>query len=496
MSESAPASRSEPKLAGWAARAFTLDTRSLALYRIGLVLLLVTDCLLRSRDVWLMLGADGIMPPALVRGYLGHPSQWSLAFLNDATWWSWCVLALEGLAGGMLAIGFHTRMATVLGWVAVVSLIRRTAPANNAGDLWLACQVLWAGFLPLGSRWSLAASRSGSLGSPSALGPPAAVCSIASAAVVLQLAAVYLGAGIAKCNDTWYSGEALPRALSIHDHGTPLGMMVGSIPWLATPLQRAIQIAELGLPLLLLALPTARVRLGLIGLAIGFHIGIWLLLSVGLFAAVGIVAWLPLIPSVAWPARSAVGPPRTIGLGRRSTVLCGLAGCLAILAFLFQSLAGVTGPLPQPLATGVNLAFLPQAWRMFGTVRDQEQWVSCRMTLVDGRVIDPLREGRPAPPGPPAGGFASLPNHRWHRFLWRLPEPDARSFGPAAAAAIARDWNACHQPTEQAVELEIWCGSVQLSHGDGTVRDALIASWPIRSARGTGNLDRFLQTSP
>ena len=58
----------------------------------------------------------------------------------------------------------------------------------------------------------------------------------------------------------------------------------------------------------------------------------------------------------------------------------------------------LTGPLPQPLATGVNLAFLPQAWRMFGTVRDQEQWVSCRMTLVDGRVIDPLREGRPAPP--------------------------------------------------------------------------------------------------
>ena len=34
--------------------AFTLDTRSLALYRIGLGLLLVTDCLLRSRDMRLM----------------------------------------------------------------------------------------------------------------------------------------------------------------------------------------------------------------------------------------------------------------------------------------------------------------------------------------------------------------------------------------------------------------------------------------------------------
>ena len=76
MPEPQPACRCEPPLASWAAAVWTLDTRSLAVYRIGLGLLLLADCLLRSRDFQLMLGADGILQPHLVRGYLGHPSQW------------------------------------------------------------------------------------------------------------------------------------------------------------------------------------------------------------------------------------------------------------------------------------------------------------------------------------------------------------------------------------------------------------------------------------
>jgi hypothetical protein len=495
MPSSPPLNQLPQSLVGWAMSVFAIDTRSLAAYRIGLGAVLLADCLLRSRDFQMMLAPDGILPPAAVRAYLGHPSHWSLALLHDAAWWNGGVLALEGTAGILLAVGLHTRLATLLGWVAVVSLIRRTVLANNAGDLWLACQLLWALFLPLGSRWSLDCRRSpDAAGDPSASRPPTVVVSIASVAIVLQLAAVYLGAGLAKCNNAWFAGEALPRAISVHDHGTPLGMLVGSLPWLSAPLQRAIPVAELALPLLLLAVPTARVRFGLVLLALGFHTGIWLLMNVGLFAAVGIVAWLPLIPGSAWPAATAAGAPRRLGLPRGPSMMCGIAGCLAVIAFLFQSVAGETAPLPGPLAQATNLVFLPQAWRMFGTVRDQEQWVACRATLADGRLVDPLRAGQRATSGPPAGGFASLPNHRWHRFLWRLPELEARVFGPAAAAAIARDWNARHPPAEQAVKLEIWCGSTQMPDETGTVREALIAAWPPRSTVGVGNLDRFLES--
>ena len=476
------------KLAPWAERAFTLDTRSLALYRIGLGGLLIADCLLRSRDFALMVSPDGIFPPATVRTYLGGPTHWSLSLLHDSAWWNGCVLALEGVAGAMLAVGLQTRLATILGWVAVVSVIRRTVLANNAGDIWLACQLFWAMFLPLGSRWSLDGWRQTQRGSR-----PTAIFSIASAALVLQLAAVYLGAGIAKCNSTWLTGEPLVHAVSVHDHGTPFGMVIIRLPGLAAPLQRAILCSEIALPIVLVVLPAARIRTVLILLAVLFHSGIWFMMSLGLFAAIGIVAWLPLLPSIPWPPATAHEPRRVIGLSHGATWGCGLAGCLAGVTFILQSVAGPVGPLPQPLAAAVNLGFLSQEWRMFGSVRGQEQWVSCRATLADGRLIDPLRGGRPAEPGLPSGGFTSLPNHRWHRFLWRLPAQDSRDFAAPAAAALARHWNAHHDPLSRIVNLEIRCGTAEASGGDGTVRDRLLAAWPPRSASGAGSLDRFLE---
>ncbi|MFM1903325.1 MAG: hypothetical protein RLZZ440_1225, partial [Planctomycetota bacterium] len=361
---------------------------------------------------------------------------------------------------------------------------------NNSGDIWLACQLLWASFLPLAARWSLDGRRAG--GGP----PPAAVLSAGSVAIVLQLVAVYLGAGMSKCNATWLEGSGMIRALSIHDHGTPLGMAIASLPWLAPPLQRAVPIAEIALPLVALAVPAARLRLAIVVVAIAFHMGIGLLMRVGLFAAVGVVAWLPLVPAAAWPPGSATSGPPVTRLGRPASLACWLLLAVAAAAFLIQSVAGLPDQLPRPLAIPINLAFLPQEWRMFGTVRDQEQWVSCRCITADGRAFDPLRGGRPAKAGPPAGGFASLPNHRWHRFLWRLPEPAARPFAATAAAAIARHWNANCGPADRCVAVEVWCGTAEVGAGDGTVRDALLAAWPPRSPAGRGSLDRFLQGRP
>ena len=54
MTAENPARRLGTLLARWCVAAFTLDTRSLAAYRIGLGLILVADCLLRTRDFSLM----------------------------------------------------------------------------------------------------------------------------------------------------------------------------------------------------------------------------------------------------------------------------------------------------------------------------------------------------------------------------------------------------------------------------------------------------------
>jgi hypothetical protein len=475
----------------WLARqSFTLDARSLAAFRIGLGLMLVADCLLRTRDFRLMFAADGIFPPEILRAFHATQAKWSLALLSDARGCGAAVLAAEGIAGLFLAIGFHTRAATVVAWAALLSVVRRTSPATNAGDLWLACQLFWSMFLPLGAVWSVDAARRGSRPDQAA---PAGACSIATAAVVLQLAAVYLGAGLSKCNTAWLSGTAMSHVLSIHDHGTSLGMMLGRIDWLARGLTWLIPIMEITAPLMLVLWPAARVRIALVIAFLLFHAAVWLMMSVGLFAPIGMTAWLPLVPRAVWDRvqrRTVEGPVE--GLGTMATAVCGVAVAAAVTSFVHSWGLFASRPLPRPLAAAMVACGLEQQWSMFGEVPPQEQWVYGRAKLADGRVVDLLRGGRPLERERPAGGFGSLAHHRWHKFFWILPRPNVRVFGEPAAAALARDWNARHDAAAQVETLELRFAVQRAGAPDATLQDMLVAAWPPRSTSGAGNLERLL----
>jgi hypothetical protein len=474
---------------GWCRAAFTLDTRSLAAFRIGLGLILVADCLLRFRTFHLMFAADGIFPPDVLRGFQATWSKWSLALVSDSPWCGGAVLAAEGVCGAWLVTGVCSRAATIAAWLAVVSVVRRTEPANNAGDSMLMCLLFWSMFLPLDGGWSLA--RRGRAK------PVSTVLSLASAALVLQVAAVYLAAGLAKCNATWLSGDALAYALSIHDHGNSLGMQLSRLPWLTRPVTWLVLSTELLGPLLLLAAPTTRVRAVVAATFILFHVAVWTTMWVGLFAAVGIVAWLPIVPAGVWNALT--GPradsPRS-ALGIPAAVACGTALTLAAVSFLHGRGCLGPAPLPTPVRQLILAGGLEQDWPMFGQVAEQEQWVYGAATLADGRVIDLLRQGRPLERERPAGGFAALGTHRWHKLFWVMPREACRVFAAPTAAALARDWNARHGPADQVRSLELRFAMRRESRdGDQALKDILLAAWPERAPDGRGNLDRLLEAS-
>ena len=473
-------------------RSFTLDVRGLAAFRIGLGVLLVVDCLLRSRDFSLMYTADGVFPPDVLVAFHRDPFRWSLAFLADSPWWAAVVLAAEGVVGAMLAAGWGTRVATVVAWAVVVSVIRRTMPAANAGDLWLACLLFWSMFLPLGAVWSIDARGRAATGEP----PPAAALSVATVALVLQLVFVYLGAGFAKCNATWFSGEAMAHALSVHDHGRPLGMIVAQADWLARPITWAVLVAELVAPVVLVVWPATPVRVFLLVAFAVFHVAIWLTMSVGLFAAIGMTAWLPLVPAAVWDRLT--GPPRSArvaALGPAGSLACGAALALAVVAFAhFWGVFG-TARLPRPVSAAIAACGLEQEWAMFGMVPPQEQWVYARAVLADGSVVDLLRGGRPVEQERPSGGFGSLAGNRWHKFFWMLPRPGFRVFSDATAAALARDWNSRHSIDRQVRSLELHYAMQGVSEADAPLQDAIVAAWPPRGDGGAGNLDRLLDSA-
>jgi hypothetical protein len=305
----------------WLWKWAVVDVRGLAAFRIAVGVIVLADALLRSRDLALMFAPDGIFPPDQMRAALGGPSAWSLAWLDDSLPWGRCLLVLEGLSGLALACGWHTRPTTIVAWIVVVSIVRRTAPATNAGDQWLGCLLLWGCFLPLGAAWSVDARRRP--GRPRSAGHD--VVTAASAALVLQIAFVYFSAGLAKCNAVWFAGDAVTHVLSVHDHGTRLGQWVAEYPWLTAPAGWALVVTELAAAPLLVAWPACRARGVLAGLFILLHATIWLLLSVGLFAPVGIAAWLAVVPGCVWDRLE--GPAKDTAPPIPAARPAGLAGC-------------------------------------------------------------------------------------------------------------------------------------------------------------------------
>lgn len=475
--------------AGWLRAVFCLDPRSLAIFRMMTGGILVADAVLRTRDFHLMFAPDGMFPPDVLRGYEADPTVWSACFLNDAEWWQACVLGAEGLAGAALALGFHTRVAIVVAWIAAVSVLRRTMPATNSGDIWLTQLLFWGMFLPLGGVWSLDA-RSSRTTTPS--GCPLAV------PLVLQVAAVYVAAGLSKIGGGWLTGDAISNALSVHDHGTPLGDWVASLGWTSAPFTWGVLALELLGPFVFLAVPRPAVRAAVVLAFLGFHAAIAALMTVGLFAPIGIAAWSALVPSAVWDRF--VAPSRFVH-GTSDTRSChtpasaqALFGAVAVVAWLHAIGPWAERPLPKPVSAIVNIACLRQDWGMFGDVPPQKQWVYGRAALADGRLVDPLRGGRPLEQDLPTGGYFSLPHHRWHKIFWELPKPRMRVFAAPVASAIAREWNATHPQPERIVSLELRAARRPAFSPEATLHELLLASWPERDEQGGGNLDRFLHS--
>jgi len=489
-------------LPAWATAPFTLDVRSLACFRIALGAVVVADALLRTRDVSLMLAPDGMFPLPVLREFFGDRWAWSLAFLIDATWWGVAILALEGVAGVALAIGCGTRMATVAAWAAVVSIVRRTAPATNAGDEWLCCLLFWGMFLPLGAAWSIDARRRGRAM------PFPAICSPATVALVLQIAAVYLGAGGVKWNSAWLSGRAVETALSMHDHGSGWGEALARHAPICRLLTWAVLALETAGPCLLIATRRPLVRLSLAALFMGFHAATAALMSIGLFAFVGLAAWLALLPTELWEwlAGDASGRGAPAAAAAQEAVRPWEAGAvvaalgIAATSFLHDNTIWRSRPMPAPLRAAVRLTCLGQDWGMFGEVPRQRQWVYGRGTTADGHVVDVLRGGRTLEDTLPVGGYTSLPHHRWHKVFWELPAPERRMFSSSIATALADDWNRRHAPPQRLTTLEIRAVRLAAEHDAGprtAVRhELLLASWPPRDSAGRGNLDRRLEELP
>src|SRR3954466_11575252 len=91
---------------------FHLDTRALALFRIGVALLLLFDYADRLPDLSAHYSDSGAVP----RSRLPPDVAISIHVLHGSAWWSGLLMGIGVIFALLLLIGYQTRLAMFLSW--------------------------------------------------------------------------------------------------------------------------------------------------------------------------------------------------------------------------------------------------------------------------------------------------------------------------------------------------------------------------------------------
>ena len=116
--------------------AFSIDLRSLALFRMGLAATLLYNLATRSRDLVAMYTDSGYLPVATWRATV-DVSFWSLHGLRGETTFIVLLFLLHAVAGVALLVGYRARLASCLAWLLLVSLHHRNPLLLSGGDVLL-----------------------------------------------------------------------------------------------------------------------------------------------------------------------------------------------------------------------------------------------------------------------------------------------------------------------------------------------------------------------
>ena len=275
---------------------FSLDPRSLALFRVGTGALLLGDLALRARNLRALYTDEGLLPRALLSAPGWHTvapfHQWSGTFA-----WEAFLFGVAAVFAVLLGIGYRTRLAAAASWLLLVSLQARNPVVGHYGDEIFRVVFFWAVFLPLGRCASLDARRRPD---PARFAP---VVSVAAAALLLQMASIYFFTALMKRGPDWHrDGTALYYALSQDWRARPLAARLLAHPALLRGLTRATLALEFFGPLLLLSpFWNGPLRTAVVLALLGFHVGLGATMHVGsLFPGMTCVALVALLPPWFW----------------------------------------------------------------------------------------------------------------------------------------------------------------------------------------------------
>ncbi|MCE9544665.1 MAG: HTTM domain-containing protein [Planctomycetia bacterium] len=313
---------SSPWFKDWFAGWVGLDLRSLALFRIGLALLLLTDIGLRWRDVVTHYSDAGVVPRWMT---VDRPSHLIFHQLSGSPNYEDFLFGIAAVLALLLLAGYRTRWVCAASWLFLASVQARNPLVNDGAQDLLRLVTFWSIFLPLGAKYSVDAALNVGLSCRARR-----VVSMASFALMAQMCCLYWFAYMFKTGPEWrQEGSAVYYTLSIDMLVTPIGKWMLNFPRLLRGLTYFVVGMEGIMPLvfffpfepLFRGIAWIMRKLGLgqfvpgsfytnswnpllrgvqIVLFCGLHIGFAICMWIELFPWLCVVAWMAFIPSQAW----------------------------------------------------------------------------------------------------------------------------------------------------------------------------------------------------
>lgn len=408
------------------ARIFALDLRSIALFRVGVAILLLLDTATRAVDVRAFLTDEGVYPRALWFKLAPQTLElWSFHVATGSAVGALAMLAISAALAVALLLGWRARVAAIASLVLLVSLHNRNLQVFYGFDLLLRVSLMWLCFLPLASRWSLDAKSGRHRDDHDNASPDGAQhVSPGTVAITLQMIVVYLFSGVQKLQDaSWRSLDALWLSLTTDHHATAAARWLSASYESTRALSIAVLVFELALPFLLL-LPVRdaardKVRLFVVAAFVLFHAATGVLFEIGLFPLAGVVAWLPFVPARVWDRAAA--DTREMTYAKRRAVSASVGALLVVI--LATNIESVTRPfLPSPLQRLASIARVDQNWNMFERAMI-DGWFIVRGSRENGAGLDLLRDGAPVTLEKPIDVAATFTSMRWRKYVTGLVRP-------------------------------------------------------------------------
>ncbi len=272
-------------------RGVRIDTRTLAVFRVCVGLLVLADLFLRARSFGFFYTDGGVVPQSLVLE-TSSAYPFSIYHLTTDPTLIAGLFVLQGLIAIQLIVGYKTRLAAVLTFLFVISLDNHNPFVLSYADTLFRLLAFWAIFLPLGERWSIDAVHADRE-------PRAAIASVASALILGQMVYMYFTNGLIKSqSDVWTSGDAAPLVLGLDEMTFLLGDTIRQFPVLLEYGGLLWFLMLVCSPLLLVL--RGRPRMLLAGMFVAGHLSFALTVRIGAFSYVSIAGVLLFLQAQFW----------------------------------------------------------------------------------------------------------------------------------------------------------------------------------------------------